>query len=65
MKNKMIHKKTIIEYIDDLIEFYKTYETSDTYLRKLIVGNLQGIKRKYQKETKDAYSNNTNEITEP
>lgn len=41
------------EYIDSFIEFYKEmrlcgYTTND--LRKLVVRNLQNIKRKYLKE---------------
>lgn len=45
-----IKKKTIIEHLDRLIEFYSEIETSDERLKKLIVRNLKDVKRRSEKE---------------
>lgn len=45
-----IKKKTVIEHLDDLINFYKQIETSDERLKKLIVRNLQDVKRRAENE---------------
>lgn len=46
----MFKKKTVIEHIDSLIEFYSKVETSDERLKKLIVRNLKDVKRRAEKE---------------
>lgn len=43
-------KKTVIEHLDKLIEFYSQIETSDERLKKLIVRNLKDVKRRAEKE---------------
>lgn len=43
-------KKTVIEHLDGLIEFYNEIETSDERLKKLIVRNLKDVKRRAEKE---------------
>ena len=41
--------KTLEEHIEELIDFYKSTEIEDAkYLKKLIVRNLQDIKRRYE-----------------
>lgn len=49
----MTKKKTVIEHLNDLINFYSSYETTDEYLKKLIVRNLKDVKRRAEKENKD------------
>lgn len=42
--------KTLEEHIEESIDFYKSTEIEDAkYLKKLIVRNLQDIKRRYVK----------------
>lgn len=42
--------KSLEEHIEELIDFYKGTEIEDAkYLKKLIVRNLQDIKRRYVK----------------
>lgn len=43
-------KKTVIEHLEELIEFYSDIKTSDEMLRKLIVRNLNDVKRRAEKE---------------
>lgn len=43
-------KKTVIEHLDKLIEFYSEIETSDERIKKLIVRNLKDVKRRAEKE---------------
>lgn len=47
-----LKKKTVIEHLDELIEFYKNIETSDERLKKLIVRNLNDVKRRAENEKK-------------
>lgn len=47
-----IKKKTVIEHLDSLIEFYSEIETSDERLKKLIVRNLKDVKKRAEKEGK-------------
>lgn len=45
-----IKKKTVVEHLDSLIEFYGNIETSDERLKRLIVRNLKDVKRRAGKE---------------
>ena len=47
---KGIKKKTVIEHLDSLIEFYNEVETADERLKKLIVRNLKDVKKRAEKE---------------
>jgi len=49
----MTKKKTVVEHLNDLINFYSSYETTDEYLKKLIVRNLKDVKRRAEKEAGD------------
>ena len=42
--------KSTEEYCNKLIEFYKSYQTEDKQLKKLIMRNLHDIKNRYLKE---------------
>lgn len=46
MKNK-----TFEEYVQDYIDFYKDYNTSDNQLKKLINNTLHCILNKYKKQS--------------
>lgn len=46
----IIKRKTVIEHLNELIEFYSEYETKDTQLKKLIVGSLKAVKKRAEKE---------------
>ena len=48
-----IKKKTVIEHLDSLIEFYSKHNTKDDYLKKLIIRNLKDVKRRAEKEEKE------------
>ncbi len=48
-----IKKKTVIEHLEGLIEFYKQIPTSDEDLKKLIIRNLQDVKRRAEKEKRN------------
>ena len=42
--------KSVIQHLEELIDFYKTTSISDPeYLKKLIVRNLGDVKRRYEK----------------
>ena len=43
-------KKTVIEHLEKLIEFYEEVETSDERLKKLIIRNLKDVKRRAENE---------------
>ena len=45
-----IKKRTVVEHLDRLIEFYKGCDTKDERLRTLIVRNLGDVKRRAIKE---------------
>ena len=51
------------DYIDSFIEFYKNVKLNGwdlEYIRKLVVRNMQDIKRKYLKEKNKAEAENLN-----
>lgn len=48
-----IKKKTVIEHLDELIDFYSQFTTSDENLKKLIVRNLKDVKRRAENEIPD------------
>ena len=51
------------DYIDSFIEFYKNVKLNGwnlEYIRKLVVRNMQDIKRKYLKEKNKAEVENLN-----
>lgn len=48
-----IKKRTVIEHLEELIEFYSQYNTSDTQLKKLVIRNLKDVKRRAENERKD------------
>lgn len=48
-----LKKKTVIEHLDKLIEFYNEVETSDERLKKLIVRNLKDVKKRAEREVND------------
>ncbi len=45
-----IKKKTIIEHLDELIQFYSNVESSDERLKKLIIRNLKDVKKRAESE---------------
>lgn len=45
-----IKKKTVIEHLDELIDFYSQFTTSDENLKKLVVRNLKDVKRRAENE---------------
>lgn len=50
LKMAKIKKKTVIEHLDELIQFYSKAESSDERLRKLIVRNLKDVKKRAEGE---------------
>ncbi|MCI8587580.1 MAG: hypothetical protein HFJ49_03085 [Clostridia bacterium] len=46
-------KKTVIEHIEQLIEFYNIYDTTDERLKKLIIRNLKDVKRRAENEREE------------
>ncbi len=45
-------KKTVIEHIDSLIDFYSNIGTTDERLKKLIVRSLKAVKKRAESEDK-------------
>lgn len=48
-----IKKKTVIEHLDELIDFYSQFTTSDENLKKLVIRNLKDVKRRAENEYQD------------
>ena len=48
-----IKKKTVTEHLNELIDFYKNINTSDERLKKLIIRNLNDVKKRAEKENQD------------
>ncbi len=45
-----IKKISVIEHLDELIEFYQDYNTTDERLKKLLIRNLKDVRRRAEKE---------------
>lgn len=50
-------KKTVIEHLKKLIDFYSNIDTTDERLRMLIVRNLKDVKRRAEKEENENVNN--------
>ena len=47
---KTARRKTVTEHLEQLIQFYTNFETTDEPLKKLIVRSLKDVKRRAEKE---------------
>lgn len=52
-----IKKENSLENITSLIEFYSDYNTPDKTLKKLILINLKGLKKKMESDFKNKLEN--------
>lgn len=54
MPSKSIKKKTVIEHLQELIEFYSCNNIENAeYLKKLFVRNLKDVKKRAENEWKE------------